>query len=271
MKNFLHSQLSGFIACMVLSLLMNSCATHHTYLSNAINVPALAEEGEAQVIAYGGTHHGEIQTSYALTEKSALMVNSFSNFRRNWLLEGAYGRMYKINPKFQFDIFGGFGYSRIFDNASQHDDFYRRRGLYTTQRTASIQSRLFAQPSITFRPSQEKMRLLFSVACRTSWAHFFRYYSYLKKYYHGGFAQGGVLTDEEFQLRNANALIFDPVLTIRTNYKRLNCSIQGGYSFTPGIFVPRSIDESGTIYPVYKRLHLRFGLVFSPGKRSKSP
>jgi hypothetical protein len=132
--------LSGVVFYLV------SCAP--AYVPNTLNTPLLNNKGEIQIGINSGIAGFDPQLAYAVTDHIGIMLNgSFRNstsdssdaFHKHAFLELAPGYYTNLGKIGRFEVYGGYGYSRL--------KAYSESGIIESFADASC-NRFFIQPAI---------------------------------------------------------------------------------------------------------------------------
>jgi hypothetical protein len=182
-------------------LYLVSCAP--AYVPNTINTPLLSNKGEIQAGLNYGLSGFDPQAAYALTDHIGLMINgSFRNntsdssdsYHRHAFVEGGGGYYTRIGGAGRFEVYGGYGYSRLqayFDG----DIWIKYANVYS--------HRLFLQPAVGFTT----------------------------KVFDLSFASRVVLVSMHQEDVQENVFLFEPALTLKLGYKYVKGVVQFGLSF----------------------------------------
>ena len=194
-----------FISCIVAS-----CST--SYIPNSVNTPLLKNKNEVQI----GANYKmadffnpvlEPQASYAISKNIGVMVNGsyslFDNLKKDTIYykrnftEAGIGYFKKFAPKFQYEVYGGFGKAKI------RERYESDEGNIIVNNTVNY-NRYFIQPTIAYVTENTAI----SFTTRVSYVDFQTSSSPLK-----------------------NSFVFDPVLSFQFGRKFVYQTQIGGSAF----------------------------------------
>ena len=240
---------------LFLFLALSSCSIIHktdsSYILNVPNVPMFEEAGQGQVSVYVGYTHYDIVAAYALDSHLLLGASYFNGAGQYY--EATLGYYRKLGRRTWLEIIGGVGVADI----NYTNDFFQGANYYKTQHHLEINAdnfKVFVQPSYHIRLTENaKIGGTFRLGIAN-----FNNYRY--------FEQLTLLRDNSvtttLQQGNLRRLFVEPVITVKSAYKRLNMVAQSGYSFMPtDVF-----DTNMNAHPVYQRFFINLGLQISIGK-----
>ena len=105
---------------LVILFFFYGCAP--VYIPTVVNTPLLSEQGEFQATLNTGVSGFDPQFAYAITDHIGVMLNgsytnrtndTLNNFHKHLAVETGAGYYTKIGNNGRFEVFGGFGYSRL--------------------------------------------------------------------------------------------------------------------------------------------------------------
>lgn len=192
------------------SLFFTSCS--FLYVPNNLNIPLHTEKKQTTINASTGVSGFNLQSSYSISDKNAIMVNAASVLERDDdILEGilyrynfgeiGYGRYWHDKPKVVREIYWGAGLGR-----AEYGD-YNSYGHESSFKSANL-ARIFFQGDLAYKGERFEL----GVALRFSQLHFWNYHRR---------NIGGEIP--------ANPLFLEPTFFYRIGIPRAKLQIQWNY------------------------------------------